>query len=113
MLPFYFNSFQYSIAISVEYWNAEHYMKIVHILSFSGLYSVQVRKNTDQKNLNMLEFTHKYNKTNPTSIYLLKVNNRNTKTRCEICSKLIIKTLDTLNMQLPAWKSRLAPLVLN
>ena len=28
----------------------------------------------------------------PTGIYLLKVNNRNTKTRCEICSKLTIKT---------------------
>ena len=26
------------------------------------------------------------------SIYLLKVNNRNTRTRCEICSKLTIKT---------------------
>ena len=25
-------------------------------------------------------------------IYLLKVNNRNTRTRCEICSKLTIKT---------------------
>ena len=29
--------------------------------------------------------------TNPTGIYLLEVNNRNTKTRCEICSKLTIK----------------------
>ena len=28
----------------------------------------------------------------PFSIYLLKVNNRNTRTRCEICSKLTIKT---------------------
>ena len=28
----------------------------------------------------------------PISIYLLKVNNRNTRTRCEICSKLTIKT---------------------
>ena len=28
----------------------------------------------------------------PASIYLLKVNNRNTRTRCEICSKLTIKT---------------------
>ena len=28
----------------------------------------------------------------PASIYLLKVNNRNTGTRCEICSKLTIKT---------------------
>ena len=29
---------------------------------------------------------------NPTGIYLLKVNNRNTRTRYEICSKLTIKT---------------------
>ena len=28
----------------------------------------------------------------PVSIYLLKVNNRNTRTRSEICSKLTIKT---------------------
>ena len=31
-------------------------------------------------------------KVNPAGIYLLKVNNRNTRTRCEICSKLTIKT---------------------
>ena len=29
---------------------------------------------------------------NPVDIYLLKVNNRSTRTRCEICSKLTIKT---------------------
>ena len=29
---------------------------------------------------------------NPVGIYLLKVNYRNTRTRCEICSKLTIKT---------------------
>ena len=28
----------------------------------------------------------------PAGIYLLKVNNRNTRTRCEICSELTIKT---------------------
>ena len=28
----------------------------------------------------------------PAGIYLLKVNNGNTRTRCEICSKLTIKT---------------------
>ena len=28
---------------------------------------------------------------NPAGIYLLKVNNRNTRTRCEICSELTIK----------------------
>ena len=30
---------------------------------------------------------------NPAGIYLLKVNNRNTRTRCELCSNLTIKTL--------------------
>ena len=30
---------------------------------------------------------------NPVGIYQLKVNNRKTKTRCEICSKLTIKCL--------------------
>ena len=28
----------------------------------------------------------------PAGIYLLNVNNRNTRTKCEICSKLTIKT---------------------
>ena len=28
----------------------------------------------------------------PAGIYLLKINKRNTRTRCEICSKLTIKT---------------------
>ena len=32
------------------------------------------------------------NKVYPAGIYLLKVNNRNTRTRCEICSKLTINT---------------------
>ena len=31
-------------------------------------------------------------KHNPAGIYLLKVNNRNTRARCEICSKLTINT---------------------
>ena len=29
---------------------------------------------------------------NPSGIYLLKASNRNTRTRCEICSRLTIKT---------------------
>ena len=29
---------------------------------------------------------------NPAEIYMFKVNKRNTRTRCEICSKLTIKT---------------------
>ena len=35
----------------------------------------------------------------PASIYLLKGNNRNTRARCEICSKLTIKT--------PEWRQKL------
>ena len=31
---------------------------------------------------------------NPTNIYLFKVNERNTRKRCEICLKLIIETLE-------------------
>ena len=33
-----------------------------------------------------------YGRNNPVGIYLLKVSNRNTRTRCEMCSKLTIKT---------------------
>ena len=39
------------------------------------------------------EDAHDLKKQFPAGSYLLKVNNRNTKTRCEICSKLTIKTL--------------------
>ena len=30
----------------------------------------------------------------PVGIYLFKFNNRNTRTRCEVCSKLTIRTLE-------------------
>ena len=33
-----------------------------------------------------------WNRNNQAGIYLLKVNNRNTRTRCDICSKLTINT---------------------
>ena len=36
--------------------------------------------------------TSKTSQNSPAGIYLLKVNNRNTRTRCVICSKLTIKT---------------------
>ena len=45
-------------------------------------------KNTSCKNLVFIKLDCR----NPAGIYLLKVNNRNTRTRCEICSKLTIKT---------------------
>ena len=50
----------------------------------------QTRYNDKQKwYKNVYEYLQQ---TNPAGIYLLKVNNRNTRTRCEICSKLTIKT---------------------
>ena len=36
----------------------------------------------------------KNNLYNPVGNYIVKVNNRNTRTRCEICSKLKIKTTE-------------------
>ena len=36
----------------------------------------------------------------PAGIYLLKLNNRKTKTMCEICSKLTIKTPETIVVSL-------------
>ena len=37
-------------------------------------------------------YFHKNVRSYPVGIYLFKVNNRNTRTRCEICLKLAIKT---------------------
>ena len=41
---------------------------------------------------NQSKFSKKERSQYPTNIYFFKVNNRNTRKRCEICSKLIIKT---------------------
>ena len=41
-----------------------------------------------------MEITVDNETTNLAGIYLLKVNNRSTRTSCEICSKLTIKTLE-------------------
>ena len=38
------------------------------------------------------KFLRNFEKQLPVGIYIFKVNNRNTKTRCEICSKLTVKT---------------------
>ena len=46
---------------------------------------------------NILKLDNKNNRTEyPANIYLFKVNNRNTRKRCEICSKLTIKTPERL-----------------
>ena len=40
------------------------------------------------------------NKIYPTNIYLFKVSNKNTRKRCEICSKLTIKTPERRHWQI-------------
>ena len=57
--------------------------------------------NMKQQILNLLRFESTYFhvsilnfKTFPAGIYLRKVSNRNTRIRCEICSKLTIETLE-------------------
>ena len=42
----------------------------------------------------VIKFTAHEVKQSPAGIYLLKVNNRNSRKRCEICSKLTIKTIE-------------------
>ena len=64
-----------------------HYINIVE--NTSGVPPV-IQGNPN--NLNEDNTTVKVSLNNPAGIYLLKVNNRNTRTRCEICSKLTIKT---------------------
>ena len=44
-----------------------------------------------------------FSKCDPAGIYLLKANNRNTRARCEICSKLTIKTPERRHLLLKAW----------
>ena len=46
------------------------------------------------RTLQIFQFIWKPNNDHPAGIYLLKANNRNTRTRYEICSKLTIKTLE-------------------
>ena len=46
---------------------------------------------TIDKNLGKIDNCHD-DQTNPAGNYMFKVNNRSTRTRCEICSKLTIKT---------------------
>ena len=41
---------------------------------------------------NVLRYIIVFTSYHPAGIYLFKVNNRNTRTRCEICSKLTINT---------------------
>ena len=48
-----------------------------------------------------------FNRNKPDNTYLLKVNNRNTRKRCEICSKLTIKTSER-DVVLIIWRLRIS-----
>ena len=62
-----------------------HSRKLIHKISrFLDLVKLSSRKVSFSKKAFLRLF--------PAGIYLLKVNNRNTRTRCEICLKLTIKT---------------------
>ena len=63
------------------------------------LYSNEIARSYDhqylcKESINIFDFLHgdAHRGKDPVGIYLRKVNNRNTITRCEICSKLTIKT---------------------
>ena len=60
------------------------YMKIL-LKSFQQAVNYIVQSNSNK---------HDFSFIFPANVYLLKVNNRNTRKRCEICSKLTIKTLE-------------------
>ena len=47
-------------------------------------------------------YTHTYS-INPANIYLLKVNNRKFRKRCEVCSKLAIKNVNDVVLMFYCW----------
>ena len=49
---------------------------------------LKTKKNKENKEKQLLSLSGHY----PAGSYMFKVNNSNTRTRCEICSKLAIKT---------------------
>ena len=92
--------------------NSEH---ILHFILMLSLFNLKKKINGPEKlrfqiiNLfsvtvgNILFFglrksvgSHVFNLIHPAGIYMFKVNNRNTKIRCEICLKLTIKTPERL-----------------
>ena len=65
----------------------------VHKIPFSSFHTNVVEKrNMNGMRLNILRGFSFQNRFNPTGICLIKFNNRNTRTMCEIYSKLTIKT---------------------
>ena len=76
-----FQNFKFTYIISYQSWITEFEPKpLLKKIGFSSQIFIILNKLPD------------FDKFSPVGIYLLKVNKRNTRTRCEICSKLTIKT---------------------
>ena len=81
-----------------------HYVQIRQVFPFLGLasalstlYSLWWLNSSSRDFINPIPLVSfctpwKHQKTSPTGIYLLKVNNKNIRTKCEIYSKLSIRT---------------------
>ena len=59
-----------------------------------------INNNLQNRTVNLEKQQSPKNAIDQTSIYLFQVNNRNTRTSCEICSKLTIKTPERLSLLL-------------
>ena len=67
------------------------YSKIVFLFCLCNI-SIDVRDYSNNLSANVKRsYLNLPSNINPTGIYLPKINNRNTRTGCEICSKLTIK----------------------
>ena len=75
------NSSHHTVDIEVELWDCSGDHKYAYDLF---LFIVHLLTSNATAAWNFLDC--------PAGIYLLKVNNRNNRTRCEICSELTIKT---------------------
>ena len=81
---------------------SEDVMQSVQIVNTSNIKTVQESKNPSSRHIDhdcLINSVSSENQNKsylissfPAGIYLLKVNNRNTRTRCEICSKSTIMT---------------------
>ena len=81
------------LSTAVSFYLVNLFTRFCHSSSFSIVYSLKTFEN------------RRY----PASICLLKVNNRNTRTRCETCSELTVKTPEiysTITHEKKSFKSR-------
>ena len=80
----------------INHWKAFYYNFLILHVCFCKHLFIRNKRRRNQVQIKIHSVNHKinfYRQSNfSASIYLLKVNNRNTRTRFEICSSLTIKT---------------------